>query len=154
MGFDIYAIEPRKSLSHPEADYSYFRSNVWFWRPLWSYIIYSCPELTDEEVEAGNDNSGNKIVDTTAVMIGNRLMENINSRKVDSYKLERDKYLDSLDDVICFGCNGIGRRDDNECSSCQGSGLTKSMETYYRFDVELVKEFSYFCLNSGGFEIW
>ena len=31
MGMDVYGREPEKELG------KYFRSNVWWWRPLWNY---------------------------------------------------------------------------------------------------------------------
>ena len=52
MGFDIYAVEPQ------DKENNYFRSNVWYWRPLWQLVEFICNDLTNEDIEGGGYNDG------------------------------------------------------------------------------------------------
>tara|TARA_Y100000356_G_C11131374_1_gene220255 strand:+ start:356 stop:658 length:303 start_codon:yes stop_codon:yes gene_type:complete len=40
----------------------YFRNNVWWWRPLWSYVVNLCEDiLTEEDIQHGSYNDGHEI---------------------------------------------------------------------------------------------
>ena len=52
----------------------YFRNNVWWWRPLWSFVCHYCADfLSVADAEAGSFNDGRKISKTKAVKIGKRI---------------------------------------------------------------------------------
>jgi len=107
---------------------TYFRNNVWFWRPLWSYVASVCWNiLSDKDIEKGSWNDGHKISKTKAKRIASRLRRLIREGHVASveakYKNEQDKLPDG------------------------------DWDKAYPFNEENVRQFSNFCENSGGFEI-
>ena len=112
-----------------ENEGAYFRSNVWWWRPLWNFVCMVCNNvLTDDDFDKGQSNDGYVISKTKAKRIASRLRKLINSGYVNAhekwYKMEQDK----LDD--------------------------KDWQKSYPFSTAHVKEFERFCEKSGGFEIW
>ena len=52
----------------------YYRANVWYWRPVWNFVCAACEDfLSDNDMEAGYSNSGDRICKTKANRIGSRL---------------------------------------------------------------------------------
>ena len=135
----------------------YFRNNVWWWRPLWQFVCEKFPELiSDEEAESGCSNSGLLIDADKSMRIGVELTVMLDCGDVqehsDMYKAE----LEALPQVHCCVCdnNNRGNKKKKECKSCNQTGLKDDWAKSYPFDVENVREFAKFCLESGGFEIW
>ena len=120
MGFDIYGLNPnnpsnaikpeqidwsKKPTEKEKDEYfynineyetevvgSYFRNNVWWWRPLWDFVCDSCDDiLTEDDMEKGCYNDGRKINKTKSAKIANRLFELIANGTVD--KIERELAL-------------------------------------------------------------
>ena len=83
MGFDLYGLNPKGDVPKPvitdwkddsisfeeqmkayqsyqnDTPGSYFRANVWWWRPLWQYITVACEDiLTEKDIESGSYNDG------------------------------------------------------------------------------------------------
>ena len=56
MGMDVYGTEPKNEKGE------YFRNNVWWWHPLWSYCQENYPDIT-ASVKKGHDNSGDGLDD-------------------------------------------------------------------------------------------
>ena len=107
---------------------TYFRNNCWWWRPLWNYCYLIADDLISEELyESGHHNNGSGLDDKDARLLGNRLLQQIREGKTIEYQAEYQQHQDDLPD------------DDFDKS--------------YPFDVDNVKEFAEFCLQSGGFEI-
>jgi hypothetical protein len=112
-----------------ENDGAYFRNNVWFWRPLWSYVCSVCYDiLSDKDVEKGQWNDGKTISKTKAKKIARKLRQMFREGHVElteaKYKIEQEQ----MDD--------------------------KDWNKSYPFSVENVRAFERFCENSGGFQIW
>ena len=106
----------------------YFRNNVWWWRPLWSYVCEQFPDILGErDEEGGCYNDGHAISETKATKIGIGLTAKLESGEVEEYAKSFEQNRKSLDD------------DDWDKS--------------YPFNVENVEQFAKFCLESGGFEI-
>ena len=81
MGFDLYGLNPKGDIPKPvitdwedkkqtddffkyqdETPGSYFRTNVWYWRPLWQYVSVVCENiLTEKDMERGEFNDGHRI---------------------------------------------------------------------------------------------
>lgn len=62
----------------------YFRNNVWWWRPLWSFVCSVCDDfLSIGDCEAGCYNDGRRISKTKAVKIGKRLSKVLADGTVD-----------------------------------------------------------------------
>ena len=134
----------------------YFRNNCWWWRPLWNYCYYIADDLISEELhESGHSNSGAGLDDKGAKLLGNRLLEEINNGKTIEYQAQYQQYLDDLPGIVCEFCNGNNRGNSKrkDCTRCSGTGKRENFNKHYPFDVDNVKEFAEFCLESGGFRI-
>jgi len=111
----------------------YFRNNVWWWRPLWTFVCEHCDDiLTEEEMNAGSYNDGRKINSSKAVEISVRLSELIDNGTVDEYSKDYEE-----------------QRKKMEKSEQKD---TKFMASY-PFSTENVIRFALFCGESGGFTI-
>ncbi len=67
MGFDLYGKSPTANKG------TYFRNNVWWWRPLWEYVTSNCPVLTQKDCQYGCSNSGHLIDDDKAKEVARTL---------------------------------------------------------------------------------
>ena len=106
----------------------YFRNNCWWWRPLWNYCYLIADDIISEEIfNSGHSNSGSGLDDKGAKLLGNRLLQQIREGKTIEYQAEYQQYLDDLPD--------------------------NDFDKHYPFDIDNVKEFAEFCIESGGFEI-
>ena len=137
---------------------TYFRNNVWWWRPLWNYVCFICDDILDEEdQDNGHSNSGHQIDEKKAEVIASRLNLYIENGEAEYFAKERQAALDAEPDEDCELCNATGKRDDEhvkgECNGCQGKGTRRPWNNNYPFDMDNLKEFAKFCEQSGGFEI-
>jgi len=122
MGFDIVGIKAKSKKGE------YFRNNVWYWRPLWSYICNECDDiLTIKQAEAGCFNDGIKISKAKAERIAKRIQERLDDGSVDLHKAGYDSTVDQVDDEWAKN---------------------------YPFETKNVIDFVEFCKESGGFQIW
>jgi|TARA_R110002096_G_scaffold301939_2_gene496852 hypothetical protein len=186
MGFDIYGLNPRQHNEKPEilnknfmditdkdeqdeyfeanANYeketpgTYFRNNVWWWRPLWEYIIeISGDLLTPEQRQGGYENSCTQIPENITRAIARRLSYEISSGNHKRYETEYREAIKNLELEDCEHCNTTGEREwedgPAQCNACSGEGKRESWEASYPFDVGNVEEFRIFLEQSGGMEI-
>ena len=183
MGMDVYGENPKIHTPQPQRpeteDYnsdelqqyfsdrrkweeenvgSYFRNNVWWWRPLWVYVAELCDDiLTEEDIENGHNNSGHLIDQEKCLIIAKRLVDELRSGRVAKYKEARDRHLEGLAEEDCNLCDSTGIRNDEyvqgECNGCHGTGKKPHWDTHYPFDEENVEEFKNFVKESGGFRI-
>ena len=110
-------------------DGAYFRNNVWWWRPLWSFVCSICDDiLTEKDMEKGGWNDGHKISKTKSKRIANRLRKFLKEGDVDAYESYYTRKLSQLD--------------------------KENWNKNYPFHADNVKQFERFCEHSGGFEIW
>ena len=154
MGFDLYGLQP----SHPEDipeppdfaiatrdealaywnacdDYDdqhpgrYFRSNVWFWRPLWYFIcqVVAPKILSEDDEHGGTHNGGYTINAVKANYIADRISALDEEGAIEDWQAEWEEERSKLG------------KDD--------------ADTHYPFDADLVREFGAFCRGSGGFSI-
>ena len=134
----------------------YFRNNCWWWRPLWNYCYQVADDIISEDIfNSGHSNSGAGLDDKGAKLLGNRLLQQIREGKTIEYQASYQQYLDDLPDNDCSRCNGNnhGNNKMKECKLCNTIGKTDNFNKHYPFDVDNVKEFAEFCIESGGFEI-
>jgi hypothetical protein len=185
MGFDLYGLNPQsnapktvvtdwKNKEQSDAYFtyqenvpgSYFRANVWFWRPLWQYVTVVCNNiLTEKDMERGEYNDGHRISKTKANRIASKLRKLDKSGETMEYELKYKEYLRSLPEENCNICNGTGLREDEvgmeqrekdeeyKCNGCLGKGKRDNFGTHYPFESEIIMRFAEFCEQSGGFEI-
>ena len=113
MGFDIYGLKPKENGEKPEilnknfnsltdkeqdlyvekhADWEkenpgfYFRSNIWYWRPLWEYVCKVCDEvMTEDDEDAGYTNNGLEISEDTVDNMVSKLLVEMASGKHEEY---------------------------------------------------------------------
>ena len=115
MGFDIYGLAPKLKGKQPTIDWekatnedkdnyfqnkqkwedenpgSYFRNNVWWWRPLADLILDKCSDLiTHEQANEIHINSGRKFSKGTSIAIANRLQSLIDSGFIEEHQKEID----------------------------------------------------------------
>ena len=150
---------------------SYFRNNVWWWRPLWDYVCNICEDfMTHDEMNAGCSNSGFEISEEVALKISKRLSEEIGNGNVDKVALEHEtkrlqekahnKEVRKELDKITEACQKEHGKDVvpanypepyytqwNECYA------KEIFSANYPFSKENVENFATFCQQSGGFEI-
>ena len=183
MGFDLSGMNPNLTRPEPELppfpertdkdweEYhdwqeencgTYFRNNVWWWRPLWQFVTGVCEGiLTEKDIERGSFNDGHKISKTKANRIATKLYAMIDNGQVKEYEDEYKKDLASLEQVDCEICDATGKRQeppktgagDRECNGCSGTGKVDNWAKSYPFSEDNVREFANFCANSGGFTI-
>lgn len=155
MGMDVYGINPVSEVGE------YFRNNVWWWRPLWNYCLDKYPEVAGK-VEYGHSNDGDGLDAQDSYKLGLLLKQDIESGVVHKYDLHYKEYVSSLPKQICNMCKGNkiysyedfdGNDQERECTTCDNDGKIDSFESFYPFSVDNVKQFSDFCIDSGGFRI-
>jgi len=151
---------------------SYFRRNVWGWRPLWQFACVIAEGILDDQDEhSGGFNEGHEIDAEKAVAVADMLVGAIEDGRLDEYLETERKELSEIPLRPCPRCTGSGWEPDSsiedskkfpgnpypegedECVTCNGQGHMPAMATYYRFGVEDVQAFEIFCRESGGFEI-
>jgi hypothetical protein len=65
---------------------SYFRNNVWWWRPLWSFTCDHCADfLTEDDMNGGCYNDSYIITEDKAVAIAKRLKEALEEPETQVY---------------------------------------------------------------------
>lgn len=156
MGFDIYG----------NREDTYFRNNVWYWKPLWNYVATVSNCLTDDEIEQGFYNDACSISKDKANNIAKTLFNELKKNRTQTYDLQYKKRIENLPYETCQFCGGTGTRNDKhvqgDCNVCNTTytkeqgipiGKVESWETSYPFSVDNVKEFAEFCKESNGFRI-
>ena len=156
MGMDVYGRKPTSEKG------SYFRNNVWWWRPLWDYVCEVAPELIDDDLrERGHFNDGAGLGGVKSRKLAEVLQNEIDSGSTAIYASNWQKELDALPDEPCDICGATGKRlpapqvgpGNEECNGCKGKGTKRPLATWYPFSVENVQEFVDFLRDSGGFRI-
>ena len=198
MGFDLYgmnpynpnkAVKPKMDWDKPTTEEErkehfkkldeyekevvgdYFRSNVWWWRPLAGYVIQYTGCVSEEDAEKWSYNDGHEVDDETAKQIHNQLQVLIESGHTqkfqDDYEKERvkaekhnnkvekelKKFCDSVEKKLGktnLAPNDFPKADKDKWDEIYNKKLWSAS---YPFSVEHVKEFAEFCRYSGGFRI-
>jgi len=101
MGFDLYGVGSKER--------TYFRNNIWWWHPLWKFIVLYCNNiLSDKDIRSGNYNDGHIISKTKSKRIASRLRRLLKEGVVDAYasqykkENENSEYPFHKDNVIEF----------------------------------------------------
>lgn len=173
MGMDVYGREPKSEKG------SYFRNNVWWWRPLWEYCCEVGAEIIDDEVaNGGHYNDGIGLDEDGAIALANTLQAELESGRTAEYERKHNEFRASLPREDCQFCGATGIRTDEVgvemgmptkaldeaeailtgrthgwCNACRGVGTTESWQSSYPFSADNVREFAEFCAESGGFQI-
>lgn len=171
MGMDVYGKEPATEKG------TYFRRNVWGWRPLWQYVEDNHPEIA-ELVKYAQSNDGDGLNKAKSLQLAKLLNEDVISGKTKEYVQSRNEYLANLPLLDCELCGATGIRTDEigiqngmperelspehaslygrtkgYCNGCGGAGKKEDWQTSYYLDESDVVEFAEFLEHCGGFEI-
>lgn len=155
---------------------SYFRNNVWWWRPLWDYCEKVAPDLC--EGVSGHFNDGDGLDEDDAATLALRLFAEIETGRTAEYEKAYNFALAQIPREKCKHCDATGIRTDEVgvemgmperelepavaiivgrthgwCNACGGEGMRDSMLSEYPFSVDNVREFATFAEESGGFSI-
>ena len=156
----LWAIEEKIEGLSPGA---YFRNNVWWWRPLWTYVCNTCSDiLTEIQLDGGFVNGGTNIPKYKAIKIAKRLQEQVDNGNLKQASKEYKEQLERLPDSDCTVCGATGKRLEApdvgpgtiHCNACDGKGKQKNWAVHYPFDIDNVKDFIIFAKYSGGFKIY
>ncbi len=198
MGFDLYGMNPynpnkaikptmdwdsqptreetdkyfkEKGKYQEEVVGDYFRNNVWWWRPLASYVIKFTGCIDESDHGYWSENGGHEVDDQTAKQIHNQLkvlIESGHTKKFeDDYEKERlkaEKHNDKVEKKLEKFCKSVEKRlgkpnlapnDFPKADKDKWDEIWNSRKwnASYPFSVENVKEFAEFCRFSGGFKI-
>lgn len=170
MGMDVYGSNPTNETG------KYFRNNVWWWRPLATYVCEVAPEITSK-CDHWQSNDGDGLNAANSIKLAKLLRDEISSGRTEAYAKIREAELNALPDKECWLCEGTGIRTDGVgaangqpdkiidkeghprngekgwCNGCDGVGHVRPDSTSYGFSVENVSEFCDFLEFCGGFEI-
>lgn len=157
MGMDVYGKNPKNEKGE------YFRNNVWWWHPLWDYCLNNHPEIA-QKVKHGHSNDGDGLDSADAYKLGILLRQDYHSGFAKDYEKKYAEYIENLPLEDCTICNQTGKltfksvgsdseEEVRECGRCNGTGKAENWFKNYPFSIENLKEFSEFCINSGGFSI-
>ena len=172
MGMDVYGKAPETE------EGKYFRASVWSWHPIADMVTAWYPSLTGN-CQYWHSNDGDGLDAEDAKRLGDALAKDIEAGTVRVAIAEYETQLAALPREKCEYCNGSGVRTDEVgvnlgmptkeyvveedgkavaktgwCNGCDGEGSRESSATWYRMDLEHVKEFAAFLKTCGGFEIW
>jgi hypothetical protein len=143
---------------------TYFRRNVWGWRPLWSYVEDMHADIASK-VEYAQSNDGDGLDADDAYALGLKLYNDIADGITARYVAERDAAIAAMPDKPCEYCGATGVRTDSVgvemgmdkkkwCNACDGKGSVRPWEASYGLDVDDVREFADFLVDCGGFNIY
>ena len=149
---------------------SYFRNNVWWWRPLWNYVCEQCQDfLTVEDMAGGGSNDGHRISKTKALKISRRLSKLIGEglvaeedRKMTLMTAKAqasNQELQELMDEITKECHKEHGKlvpanyPEPYYSEWKTLQSQHDWDADYPFDADNIEMFARFCESSGGFDI-
>jgi hypothetical protein len=173
MGMDVYGKSPVTERGE------YFRNNVWWWRPLWSYCCEVAFDIISQDVaEAGQYNDGQGLNGVQAKALGEKLFIELWEGRTAQYAKDYMASIADLPREPCNWCNSTGIRSDEigiehgwpnkelepevqiltgrthgSCNGCAGIGTVENWAASYPFSIDNVANFATFCIESGGFEI-
>jgi hypothetical protein len=162
MGFDLYGQSKQKGET-------YFRANVWGWRPIWKIVTEFCDDILDaEEIKRGNYNDFVKIDGAKSIMLATRLQSLIDDgtikELIDVYEKNRNKevkaeeiLMKALDDWTeeqGATCGNNLPVEEKELWDVMYHKIRHNSNASYPMHLGLLKEFADFCEESDqGFKI-
>ena len=147
MGMDVYGQHPDEEVG------SYFRSNVWWWRPIWNCTCNLAGDLIPLEVQMlGNYNDGEGLNEDDTRLVAERLRACLTDGRVGAWETQYRAHLDQLPDEDCY-CTSDKWPEGAECHVCKGKGYKENILKSYPFQVEVFAKWVDFLEHCGGFEI-
>ena len=197
MGFDIVGMNPKNieineperpenlfQLSQKEQDKyfekrelylnqsgTYFRNNVWWWRPLAEYVLNYTKVIPEHEQESWQYNDCTEVSKQNAEMIAQQLDHLIKvghtkqfekdyektRKKIEKHNEKVEKELKTFSQSVKkkMRNDNLAPKDfpEEDHKKWQEIYNKRNSSGSYPFSEENVKEFSEFCKNCGGFTI-
>ena len=191
MGFDLTGLNPKnkkyKSPSHDlyEKDKdkyfeelekyqsqkgTYFRNNVWWWRPLAHYVLEHTKVIDEDKKECWSYNDFCEIPEQEATQIAKQLRYLIDSGHTEKFAKEWEakrkkieKHNDKVEKELEEHCQEVKKRLGKDLApkdfpkkdhdKWERIYRKRNSDGYYPFKVDNVEEFAEFCKYSGGFTI-
>ena len=151
---------------------NYFRNNVWWWRPLWSFTCDHCADfLTEDDMNGGCYNDSYIITEDKAVAIAERLYEALKEPETQEYLDNHMKAMEkakkhnemieqekkALDEiaVAITGDKNVAPIDYPKDLNKKFDELMKKRDwaSSYPINRENIENFARFAEQSGGFSI-
>lgn len=197
MGFDITGLNPKNlHLKEPERpdnlwelskekqnEYfdlrdkytsqsgTYFRNNVWWWRPLAHYVLEYTKVISEDRKEVWSYNDNSEVSQKEAEMIARQLRYLIDSGHTKKFSRDweaRRKKLEKHNDKVekelekhtkqvrnKMRNSNLAPKDFPEADKKIWDKIyhKRNSDASYPFSIQNVEEFAEFCENSGGFSI-
>ena len=149
----------------------YYRANVWYWRPVWTFVCGACEDfLSNNDMEAGYSNSGDRISKTKSLRIASRLRSLHKQGIIKTWEdemLKPFKKAQKHNEKIRKKMNTFQKKmkkkhgDDIIPMNYPKDDQKKWEEIHNQEDwagsyppsMEAILQFERFCHESGGFEI-
>ena len=150
---------------------TYFRNNVWWWRPLADYVLRFTKVIPEDQQESWGYNDCTEISQQDAEMIGQQLDHLIKSGHCKAYadkfekqRIKIEKQNDKIEKELDKFCKSVEKKlgktnlapnefPEEDKKKWDSIYEKKDFNGNYPFSVDNVKKFSEFCKNSGGFTI-
>ena len=151
---------------------NYFRNNVWWWRPLWTFTCDHCADfLTEDDMNGGCYNDSYIITEDKAVAIAERLYEALKEPETQEYLDNHMKVMEkakkhnemieqekkALDEiaVAITGDKDVAPIDYPKDLKKKFDELMKKRDwaSSYPINRENIENFARFAEQSGGFSI-
>ena len=162
MGFDLTG-------QNKETGETYFRQNVWGWRPIWSFVERFCDDLLSaEQLKRGNYNDFVEIDGAESIMLATRLQALIDEGTVkdctDVYETNRNKEV-KVEEILMkaldqwtkdqgASCGSELEYANNELWNVMYRKINNNSDSRYPMSVENIQEFADYCKESDqGFKI-
>ena len=150
---------------------TYFRNNVWWWRPLAFYVLEHTKVIDEKDKKNWSYNDEYIVDEEHATQIANQLnalikkghtkrFEATYEARRKTLELQNDKVEKELSLFSKRVCKKMKKKNLAPCDFPIDDKKTwdriykkRNSDASYPFSVENVKEFADFCKNSGGFTI-
>tara|TARA_B100000900_G_C20543738_1_gene701639 strand:- start:888 stop:1481 length:594 start_codon:yes stop_codon:yes gene_type:complete len=196
MGFDISGLNPNVKIKSPkcpknlfqgcskeeedkyfdelgkyqEQKGTYFRNNVWWWRPLAHYVLTHTKVISEDQKECWSYNDHCIVQDDDAKEIAKQLYKLVESGHTKRFSAEweaRRKTLevhnDKVEKELEEHCQDVYKKlgktvapkdfPKKDHDKWERIYKKRNSDASYPFSIENVLEFAEFCENSGGFSI-
>ena len=192
MGFDLTGLDPKnKKYKSPSNDLykkdkdkffeelekyqsqkgTYFRNNVWWWRPLAEYVLKETKVILESDQDGWHYNDCHEVSKEDAEQIAKQLRYLIESghtkkfakdwetrrKKIEKYNEQVEKELEEHTKQVQTKMknDNLAPKDFSKEDHDKWERIyrKRNHDGSYPFSVENVEEFAEFCENSGGFSI-
>jgi len=191
MGFDLTGLNPKnKKYNSPSNDLykkdkdkffeqlekyqsqkgTYFRNNVWWWRPLAEYVLKETKVILEGDQDGWHYNDLHKVSKEDAEQIAKQLRYLIESGHTKKFakdwetrRKKIEKHNDKVAKELEKHCQEVKKRLGKDLApkdfpkadhdKWERIYRKRNHDGSYPFSVENVEEFAEFCENSGGFSI-